>query len=152
MTLARVTRLTAVFGPAAVLLTLSAGCGGEPQFGRETQYTPESVAQELAFRFKALPVSGKTSTRVRRPRKQAVASKADEKSAVKSQAKAASKKPLARTADDLLDDAETKAGLVPGMHRVEALKKVREAVSRDRSLGETDRKTLVDRLDEMAGP
>jgi hypothetical protein len=54
--------------------------------------------------------------------------------------------------DDLLDDVEAKVGLVPGVPRAEALKRVREAVVRDSSLGEGDRRTLATRLDEMVGP
>lgn len=151
MTLTHLSRPASTLGLAVTLVALAISCAGEPEFNRETRYTPQTVAQELVFRFKALPVAGKTSTKVRKARKSAPAPNAEEKGAVKSQAKAAPKKQLARTVDDLLDDVEAKVGLITGMPRTEALKKVIEAVSVDRTLDPDDRKMLTTRLDEMAG-
>ena len=74
--------------------------------------------------------------------------KADELSTTKSQAKAATKKELAKTIDDVLDEIEVKTGLIKGMSRSDVVGKMIEAVSNDKSLGETDRQTLVAKLKE----
>ena len=133
----------------AVLFCSAPGCGEDPSFNTETQYTPESLAQELAFRYHALSPSGKTSTRARRPAKKAVDSKADEQSPTKSQAKAATKKELPRTVDDVLDDIEAKAGLIKGMSRSDIVSKMIDAISRESTLRENDRQMLVGKLKEF---
>ena len=100
----------------AASVVLPSGCGESPKFNKDAEYTPESLAQELVFRYKALSPSGKTSKRARRPEKKAVGTKADELSTTKSQTKAATKKELAKTIDDVLDEIEVKTG--PGQGHV----------------------------------
>ncbi|MGC8641091.1 MAG: hypothetical protein ACP5XB_14595 [Isosphaeraceae bacterium] len=141
----------AVIVPLAALLFFAQGCGQGPEFTPETQYTPESLAQELAFRFNALSPSGKSSTRARRPGKKAVDSKADEKSLTKSAAKAATKQELPKTVDDVLDDIEAKAGLIKGIARSDVISKMIDALSGDSSLPERDRQMLVGKLREFGG-
>jgi hypothetical protein len=135
----------------AVLSSLAAGCADRPEFNKAAEYTPESLAQELAFRYKALSPAAKKSTRSRRPQRAAVDSKADEQSPTKSQTKAATKKELPRTVDDILDDIEAKVGLIKGMSRSDVVSKLIDALSRDTSLAEQDRQTLGSKLKEFAG-
>ena len=52
--------------PLAVLILFGPGCGDAPKHSAETQYSPESLAQELAFRFNILSPSGKRAKRTRR--------------------------------------------------------------------------------------
>jgi hypothetical protein len=138
---------------AAALILGAAGCAGNPEFDHSTQYTPESLAQELAFRYSALSPDGKASTkaRSRKPQKKAVDSKADEQSPTKSQSKAAKKKDLPKTIDDVLDDIEIKADLVKGMSRAETFERMADVISRDNSLRESDRQLLAQKLKEMGG-
>jgi hypothetical protein len=133
----------------AASLSFVSGCGEGPRFNPETHYTPESLAQELAFRFNALSPSGKSSTRTRRPGRKAVDSKADEQSTTKSQAKAATKKELPKTVDDVLDDIEAKVGLIQGMSRSDVVSKMVDALSKERSLPERDRQMLSGKLKEF---
>jgi hypothetical protein len=135
----------------AGLFVLGQGCGDRPHFNKEAEYTPESLAQELAFRFNALSPSGKSSTRSRRPQKKAVDSKADELSTTKSQAKAATKKELPRNVDDILDDIEAKTALIKGTSRSDVVAKMIDALSRDASVAEKDCQMLSEKLTEFAG-
>jgi hypothetical protein len=132
----------------AALILLAPGCGESPEFNKAASYTPESLAQELAFRYNALSPAAKASTRTRRPAKKAMDSKADEKSSTKSQVKAATKKDLPKTIDDILDDIEAKAGLIKGMPRSEVIVKMIDALSKDSSLRESDRQVLAGKLRE----
>ena len=141
----------AVILPLVTLTLLVPGCAEGPQHSPETQYTAASLAQELAFRYNALTPSGRTAKRPRRPEKKAVDSKADEQSATKSQAKAATKKELAKTIDDVLDEIEAKIGLVKGMSRSEVVSKMIETLSNDSTLGQSDRELLSGKLKELGG-
>ena len=132
----------------AAFILPAPGCGESPKFNKATEYTPESLAQELAFRYNALSPSGKTSKRARRPEKKAVESKADEQSATKSQAKAATKKELPKTIDEILDEIEAKIGLIKGMSRSDIVAKMIDAISKENSLSESDRQMLVGKLRE----
>jgi hypothetical protein len=125
---------------------LWAGCGSDsPAFDPSAQYTPESLAQELAFRFRALPGEAKKVSS-RRGRRQAAPLK--ERDLAKSGE--AQKKALPQTADALLDDIARKIRAVPGVSPSDACKKVAEAVRQDGSLSSKDRDDLARQLDEMA--
>jgi gas vesicle protein len=137
--------------PLAMLVLFHAGCGESATFHPETQYTAESLAQELAFRFNALSPSGKTARRARRPGKKAVDSKADERSPTKSQSKAATKKELPKTVDDVLDDIEAKIRLIKDRSPSEVVTRMIEALSKDSSLNESDRQMLDEKLKELRG-
>lgn len=137
--------------PLAALMLFAPGCGETPNHSAETQYTAESLAQELAFRFNTLSPSGRTAKRSRRPEKQAVSSKADELSPTKSQAKAATKKELAKTIDDVLDEIQGKISLVKGMSRADVITKMIDALSKETTLSDSDRQMLAGKLKEMGG-
>jgi hypothetical protein len=141
--------LALVFGAAVS----PSGCGRSTSFDKSTQYTPETLAQELAFRYNALSPVGKTPMKTRRPQKsqKAVDSKADEQSTTKAQSKAATKKERPKSVDDVLDDIEAKAGLVPGMSRAEVLAKMAEAIGKDGTLDDGARRALVEKLKEAGG-
>jgi hypothetical protein len=127
------------------------GCGGSPEFDKTAQYTPESLAQDLAFRFRALSPAAKITTKTRRrtPKKTATFVSDDEKSQTKTKSKESTKKALAKTADDLLDEIDAKASLIKGVSRAEVFTKMSEAISRDNSLKESERQPLAERLKEM---
>lgn len=139
--------LSLLLGPVLAL----PGCGESPRFDKAAEYSPESLTQELVFRFNALSPAGKTATRSRKPQKGPVGSKADELSTTKSQSKAAAKKELPRTVDDVLDDIAVKAGLIKGMARGAVFARMAEAISSDTAVPENDRKMLAEKLMEMSG-
>jgi hypothetical protein len=135
----------------ATLLAPSTGCEQPPAFDRAAESTPESLAQELAFRFNALSPSGKAARRSRRPEKKAVPSKADELSTTKSQSKAATKKELAKTVDDVLDEIAEKADRIKGMSRSAVYSGMIDSLARESTLREKDREMLAGKLREMSG-
>ncbi len=59
---------------------------------------------------------------------------------------AATKDAEAATLDDLVRDTKAKAAGIAGMAPTEAIGKIAEAVTRDASVPESDRKTITDRL------
>jgi ATP-dependent 26S proteasome regulatory subunit len=128
------------------------GCGGAAEFDKSARYTPESLAQELAFRYNALSPTGKVSTRIRKAQKKnATIESNEEKSETKSKSREATKKDLPKTIDDVLDDIEAKAGLVKGTSRSEVFKAMIEALSRNNSLKEDERQVLAGKLKELGG-
>jgi hypothetical protein len=139
------------------LTVLGPGCGaGTPDVDKAAQYTPESLAQELAFRYRALrPETKKASTRSR-SRSRPTRTIADMEKAEKLQKKAAGiattkKRSGPATLDELLDDIEDKLDLIKGTSRSDACRQMVETLSKDRSLAESDKKLLSEKLNEMGG-
>ena len=140
-----------------VLPALAPGCGsGELQVDKAALYTPESLAQELAFRFSALKPESKKSTR-----KAISTAKSAKRIADVERAAAAEKKggntevPKKRTEpptiDKVLDDIGSKLDLIKGMSRSEACQKAIATISKDSSLTESDKQLLTEKLRELAG-
>ena len=135
---------------------LGPGCGpAAPELDTSTDYTPESLAQELAFRFRALSPESKKSTRkpVRR-------SKSDKSVADLEQSEITSKKgqgaPVTKkrsgppTLDDLLDDVALKLEKIKGTPRAESYQKLIDAISKDSSLNQADRKVLSEKIQQLS--
>ena len=143
---------------AAAVLTVSlafvvAGCGpAASEADQAAAYTPESVAQELAFRYRSLLPEAKKSGQKARPRskpgKTTTELARDEKASTKASGGVVTKKRSGPpTIDDVLEDIGVKLSRITGMSRSEACKKVIEAISRDSSLSESDKNALT----ELAG-
>jgi hypothetical protein len=143
---------------AAVVLILSVvhGCGpGEPEFDKAALYTPESLASELASRYRALPTSARKSTRGTKSSADAETVLAHQESGEKARKKgvtteATKKRTIALTVDDLLDDIGNKLGLIKGVSRTDACRKMIDTFSSDRALSADDRKALTELVGRLA--
>jgi hypothetical protein len=138
---------------AVVACAAAGGCGSKDEFDQAAQYSPETLAQELAFRYRALSPSARVVKKKRDVpnRKQGDVMKSrDEQSQVKSQTKAATKKAPAASADDLLDEIDAKASRVAGRTRAQVFETMAEAIGKESSLEAADRETLAGKLREMA--
>ena len=129
---------------------LGAGCGSEPaEFDKAANYTPESLAQELVLRYRAMNPSKKASSRSGRgtipPSTVAGTNKADKKASTKT-----TKNTGAPTIDDVLDDIKHKMTLIPEEAPTEIIKKMIATISGDNSLSEGDKKTLTELIGRLA--
>ena len=126
---------------AAVVLALpilGAGCGSEQvEVDKAATYTPESLAQELIFRYRALKPDAKTATRgsVKKSAGAAVSKKS---------APSATKKQASTTIDDVLEDIGSKIALIKGQSPTETAKKMSETIASDGSLGDSDKIALTE--------
>jgi len=142
---------------AFVLPVLGLGCGPGPiEVDKAAEYTPESIAQELAFRYRALNPEAKKSTRKIRPKSKSDKSVADlerdERAEKKNKNTEATKKRTGPpTIDDVMEDLDTKLNKIKGTSRSESCQKVIETISKDSSLTESDRQNLTEKLRELAG-
>jgi hypothetical protein len=144
--------------PLALGLSIAApGCGsGEPQVDRSAFYTPESLAEELALRYRTLKPEARKFTRAA-----ASSSKSARRAAALDRARQAEKKggggdePKKRTGpetlDDIMADIEAKIDKIPGTARPEACKKMSDALPTDATLSADEKKLLSGRLEEMGG-
>ena len=141
-----------------VLTALAPGCGrGEPEFDKAALYTPESLAQELAFRYRGLKPEARKSTR-----RAGAGTKSEKRLAALERARQAEKKggdtaaTKKRTGppslDDLLDDIDRKVDLLKGVSRPEACRQMGESLAKDSSLDENDKKLLAEKLKELGDP
>ena len=128
---------------AGVVALALLGCGdGGTAFDPATSYSPESLATELAFRYRSLDPDRRDVPKPRPSRKPEAASKT---------AKAETKQAQATTLDELVRETLAKAGSIPGLSRSEAAGRIAEAVGKDPSVAEADRKVIVDRLRAEGG-
>ncbi len=141
--------------PALGLSIAAPGCGtGEPQVDKSAFYSPESLADELALRYRALKPEARKFTRP-----VAAGSKAAKRAAALDRARQAEKKgggaevPKKRagpeTLDDVMADVDSKIDRIPGTPRPEACKKMIDALSKDAALSADDKKLLSGRLEQM---
>ncbi len=149
--------------PAAVaaglllLISLPAlvpGCGpAAPEVDKAAAYSPESLAQELAFRYNALNPESKKSTRkaTRKSRfDKSIADVArDEQIETKAGGEATKKRTGPPNIDDLLEDIGSKMDKIKGSSRAETSLKMIEALSKDNSLNEADKQLLSEKLKEL---
>jgi hypothetical protein len=129
------------------------GCGANDLgVDKAALYTPESLASELSIRFRALNPDAKTS-------KRKVQSRSDKEAAErrehgnKAQTKGGGVKKKARgpmTIDDVLDDIDGKLGLINGVSRAEACRKMSDTISQDRSLTPDEKKSLEELVGRLA--
>lgn len=145
--------LAVVLTAGIVLAWASAGgCGSPEHFDQAAEYTPESLAQELAFRYQSLAPSARIAKKARdKSDKQGDVSRShDEQSQVKAQTKETTKQAPAATLDDLLDEIDAKARKIQNRSRADVFQKMADAVNKDPSLEPPDRQNLSDKLKEMA--
>ncbi len=156
----RVSISVAVLAAAASTIALAIlvpGCGSSaPEVDKSVEYTPESLAAELALRFRALSPTAQAakrtrSARVEKGRTERLARSEQAKNKVLGGAPAKKKKgPSASPLDDLLDDVENKLSLIKGMSRPDVCRKMLETISADTSLAQTDRDKLRELVSGMA--
>ena len=132
---------------ATVVITLpilGAGCGSEQvEVDKAATYTPDSLAQELILRYRALKPDAKTASR--RPIKKSAGAAISKKTAPPT-----TKKQGSATIDDVLEDIESKIALVKGSSPAETTKKMSETIASDGSLGESDKKALTELVGRLA--
>jgi hypothetical protein len=147
-------------GAAAVVLglvlpVLTPGCGpAAPEVDPAAQYTPESLAQELVFRYRALQPEARKSTR-----RLSLGSKSAKRTADLERARQAEKKggdPAATkkrtgpaTLDDVLEDVDAKIDRIRATPRAATCRQMIEVISKDDSLTADDRKLLAEKLEEL---
>ena len=139
--------------PAAMVLILAIvgpGCGGDtPEYDKAATYTPESLAQELIIRYRALNPDSRTFSRRPKNKKSeagsTVRAELDKKGAVRTPKKRAS-----ATIDDVLDDIDSKIALVKGTSPAETTKKMSETIASDGSLSDSEKKTLAELVGRLA--
>jgi hypothetical protein len=151
MTIPKVVAVSTVL--ILVLPAIVPGCGpGSLDVDKAALYTPESLASELAFRFRALNADAKASTRKAKPKSDKGAAERLER-ADKVEKKGAGVKKKATgptTIDNVLDDIDDKLDLIQGMSRADACRKMIDTLSQDSSLTESDKKTLTDLVGQLA--
>jgi hypothetical protein len=134
-----------------VLPAIVPGCGpASLDVDKAALYTPESLASELAFRFRALNPDAKTSSRKAKSDKGLAERVARTAKAEKKGAGVKKKATGPTTIDDVLDDVDHKLDLIKGMYRPEACRKMIDALSQDSSLTESDKKTLTELVAQLA--
>ena len=147
-------------GKAALFLALSIsilspGCGpATPEVDKAAEYSPESLAQELVFRYRSLNPESRKSTRKSVRKSKSEKSIADlertEKASKKGQAAATTKaRSAAPTIDDVLDDIGSKLDKIKGTPRAESCRQMTETITKDSSLTDLDKKLLSEKLKEL---
>jgi hypothetical protein len=144
----------AAFAAMLTLLGPGAGCGpATPDVEPAARYSPESLAQELAFRYRALTPDAKTAKSRNRGRsniaKSIAALESAEKLQTKSKGAPTAKKARVETLDDLLDDLEGKLSQIKDISRLDACRRASEAISKDASLSDTEKRLLSDKFKEL---
>jgi hypothetical protein len=145
---------------ALALSTMAPGCATDaPEVDKSALYTPESLAQELAFRYRELKPEDRKFARGAVPRAGAAGKPADLERARQIDEKAEQKKgrggevPKKRsgppTLDEMMGDIDSKIARILGTPRPDACRKMIEALSKDASLSAEDKALLSDRLKEM---
>jgi hypothetical protein len=129
-------RIIATAGSAAVVITLLGCVDGDPKFDPAASYSPESLAQELSFRYKMID----------RTKDDTVGDPGAVGKSGVTKGGAASKKARTDTFGGMIEEISGKIGLIPGMSRAEAAKRVVELVSGDPSIPEADRKTIAEKM------
>lgn len=129
------------------------GCGpSDLEVDRAALYTPESLASELAIRFRRLNPDAKRSRRQIESRSDKAAAER-RKQGNKAQTKGGGVKKESRgpmTIDDVLDDINDKLDLIRDVSRTEACRKMTDAISKDGSLTPDEKKSLGGLVDRLA--
>jgi hypothetical protein len=138
----RIVDLTAAASLVVAFAALGPGCGPEtPVYDKAANYTPEALAEELILRYRALSPSAKTSTRTGSGSKSAsITRKNPEKKIITK----TTKNRAAPTIDDLLDDIKYKSTLITDSKPADTSQKMIATISGDKSLSESEKKTLTE--------
>jgi hypothetical protein len=138
---------------ALVLPAIVPGCGpASPDVDKLALYTPESLASELAFRFRALNPDAKASRRRAKSESgKSVVQRVERTTKAEKKGAGVKKKATGPTTiDNVLDDIDDKLDLIQGISRPEACRKMIDTLSQDNSLTESDKKTLTDLVGQLA--
>ncbi|WP_435008671.1 hypothetical protein P12x_005878 [Tundrisphaera lichenicola] len=116
------------------------GCGETAEFNADASYSPESLAQEFAFRYKALPARATPRQRaLAEAREKAKAAIPDVDAQTKSaRSEEATKAADAPTLEKLIAETDGKLARVPKMSRAEAGQKFVEALGKDGGIDAED--------------
>jgi hypothetical protein len=153
----RSTRAAAAIVVAMAMALSPTGCApGETGVDPSALYTPESLAAELSFRYRDLSPEARKSGRDaalraqpgERDRARQVDEKAEQKKGGGGEVPRKQAEPMGL--DDVMADIDAKIDKVPKMPRPEVCTRMIDALSRDQSLSEADRKLLDDRLERLA--
>lgn len=123
------------------------GCGQPVEFDPATEYTPEALAQELIFRVKTLKRSSKSSPKNAQAK---IASRLPEKKG-KAAGSETTKREIAGTIGDVVEETVEKFSLIKKTSSSEIRKIVADVVSKDKTLGEEDRRAILGELEPSAG-
>jgi hypothetical protein len=136
--------LTVAAVVAFTLPILGAGCGSESvEVDKAANYTPETLAQELILRYRALKPDAKTPRRG--PIKKASGAAVSRKTAPPT-----TKKRGSATIDDVLEDIGSKIALVKGSSPAATTQKMTETIASDSSLSDSDKKALSELVGRLA--
>lgn len=128
------------------------GCAPKVDVAPEAKYTPESLADELAFRFKDLGADAKklkSRTAIKPAAKGVTKEKPEEQ---KKAGEASKTQPApASTADQILDETSEKIQELPGVTPAEACARMAAAIRKSTLLNEADKESLAKKLEQMAG-
>ena len=144
----------AIVALALGLAAAAPGCGpGEPQVDPSAFYTPESLAGELALRYRTLKPEARKFTRpaasAKEAKRAAALDRAREAEKKGAKAETPKKQALPANLDDVMADIDAKIDKIPKTPRPEACKQMIDALSKDETLSADDRKLLSDRLEQM---
>lgn len=150
----RVTIPMVVTVSTVLMLTLSAiapGCGpADLEVDKAALYTPESLASELVFRFRALRPDAKVSSRKAKSDK-GLAERVARNAKVEKKGAGLKKNATGPTTiDDVLDDVDRKLDLIKETSRSDACRKMIDTLSKDSSLTESDKKSLTELVGKLA--
>ncbi len=129
------------------------GCGPEaPEVHKDALYTPESLARELAFRYRSLNPEAKKSSPKSKSRKSSAERARDEPTQKKGGIGATTTKTRSgpATVDDLLADITNKLKLIKEMPRTDACRKMIDTISSDSSLTASDKSALTELVGRLA--
>jgi hypothetical protein len=148
---------TAIF--MSLLTALGLSCGpAEPEVDKAALYTPESLASELAYRFRQLnPDARSAAVRYRRDPKKAKDLEERRQRAEPAKNKTSGGAPARKkqtgppTLDDLLADIDSKLDLIRGVSRADACKRMTESISGDSSLSDGDKQRLEELVARLDG-
>jgi hypothetical protein len=139
------------------LLAIIPGCGGtELDVDKAALYTPESLAAEFVFGFKALnPETKATASKIKaRTGKNQSKPVFSENALKKGKRVGTPKKKETKgppTLEELVEDVDSKIALIRDSSRSETCRKMTETISNDRTLDDNERKTLTELVTKLAG-
>jgi hypothetical protein len=138
------------------VMAMVSGCGGANlDVDKAALYTPESLATEFAIGFKALSADTKaTASKIKaRTSKNRPAPVFSENALKKGKRVATTRKKETKgppTLDELVEDVDGKIGLIRDFSRSESCRKMTEAISKDQTLDDNERKTLTELVAKLA--
>jgi hypothetical protein len=139
------------------VMAIVSGCGGANlDVDKAALYTPESLAAEFAIGYKALSADTKaTAVKIKaRTKKDRAKPVFSENALKKGKRVATTRKKETKgppTLDELVEDVDSKIDLIRDFSRSESCGKMTEAISKDQTLDDNERKTLTELVAKLAG-